>query len=109
MHGPGDGERTDGDQSRTAARAPTDLMQRAIAAAELARGSTTPNPWVGSVLVSGLDPSLVFEGATAPREAPTPRSRRWVRGRAQSTLGAPRSSPPSSPASTRGGHRPVLM
>jgi diaminohydroxyphosphoribosylaminopyrimidine deaminase / 5-amino-6-(5-phosphoribosylamino)uracil reductase len=47
-----------------------DCMQRAVAAAEAVRGSTAPNPWVGAVVVSGRDPDLLFEGATAPPGGP---------------------------------------
>jgi diaminohydroxyphosphoribosylaminopyrimidine deaminase/5-amino-6-(5-phosphoribosylamino)uracil reductase len=59
MHGPGDGESTDGL-----------LMQRAVALADSVRGTTAPNPWVGCVIVSGHDPAHVFEGATAPPGGP---------------------------------------
>jgi diaminohydroxyphosphoribosylaminopyrimidine deaminase / 5-amino-6-(5-phosphoribosylamino)uracil reductase len=59
MHGPGDGESTDGD-----------LMHRAVAVADSVRGTTAPNPWVGCVIVSGHDPAQVFEGATAPPGGP---------------------------------------
>jgi len=44
----------------------SELMAQAVAAAETVRGSTTPNPWVGCVVVSGLDAQMTFEGATAP-------------------------------------------
>jgi diaminohydroxyphosphoribosylaminopyrimidine deaminase/5-amino-6-(5-phosphoribosylamino)uracil reductase len=37
-----------------------------MGAAESVRGTTAPNPWVGCVIVSGVDPTQVFEGATAP-------------------------------------------
>ena len=46
------------------------LMDRAIAAGDSVRGTTAPNPWVGCVVVSGVDPSQVFEGATAPPGGP---------------------------------------
>ena len=39
-------------------------MRRAIKLAEGVRGSTTPNPWVGAVVVPA-DGSSTFEGATA--------------------------------------------
>ncbi len=39
-------------------------MQRALMAARAARGRTSPNPWVGAVLVRGG--RIVAEGATAP-------------------------------------------
>jgi diaminohydroxyphosphoribosylaminopyrimidine deaminase/5-amino-6-(5-phosphoribosylamino)uracil reductase len=45
-------------------------MARAIALAEEVRGTTTPNPWVGCVVVSGQDPSLQFFGSTAPPGGP---------------------------------------
>jgi diaminohydroxyphosphoribosylaminopyrimidine deaminase/5-amino-6-(5-phosphoribosylamino)uracil reductase len=43
-----------------------ELMQRAVAVADTVRGRTAPNPWVGCVVVSGSDPTQLFEGATAP-------------------------------------------
>ncbi len=46
------------------------LMERAIAAGDSVRGTTSPNPWVGCAVVSGVDPSRVFEGATAPPGGP---------------------------------------
>jgi diaminohydroxyphosphoribosylaminopyrimidine deaminase/5-amino-6-(5-phosphoribosylamino)uracil reductase len=46
------------------------LMRRALAIGDSVRGTTAPNPWVGAVLVSGLDPSQEFEGATAPPGGP---------------------------------------
>jgi diaminohydroxyphosphoribosylaminopyrimidine deaminase/5-amino-6-(5-phosphoribosylamino)uracil reductase len=46
------------------------LMRRALAIGDSVRGTTAPNPWVGAVVVSGLDPSLEFEGATAPPGGP---------------------------------------
>ena len=64
MHGPGDGESTDG------AEHDGDLMHRAVAVADSVRGTTAPNPWVGCVIVSGHDPAQVFEGATAPPGGP---------------------------------------
>jgi diaminohydroxyphosphoribosylaminopyrimidine deaminase/5-amino-6-(5-phosphoribosylamino)uracil reductase len=54
MHGPEDGE----------------FMHKAMAAAASVRGTTSPNPWVGCVVVSGTDPARVFEGATAPPGGP---------------------------------------
>jgi diaminohydroxyphosphoribosylaminopyrimidine deaminase/5-amino-6-(5-phosphoribosylamino)uracil reductase len=60
MHGPEDGESTNDGQ----------FMSRAIAAGESVRETTTPNPWVGCVVVSGPDPAHVFEGATAPPGGP---------------------------------------
>ena len=45
-------------------------MDQAIAAGDSVRGTTAPNPWVGCVIVSGLDPAQVFEGATAPPGGP---------------------------------------
>ncbi len=45
-------------------------MRRAIAAGDAVRGTTAPNPWVGCVVVSGVDPTQVFEGATAPPGGP---------------------------------------
>ena len=47
-----------------------EFMDRAIAAGDSVRGTTAPNPWVGCVIVSGLDPAQVFEGATAPPGGP---------------------------------------
>ncbi|HEY5098303.1 MAG TPA: bifunctional diaminohydroxyphosphoribosylaminopyrimidine deaminase/5-amino-6-(5-phosphoribosylamino)uracil reductase RibD [Acidimicrobiales bacterium] len=42
-------------------------MARAAAAAEVVRGRTSPNPWVGAVVVpAGPGPVEWFEGATAP-------------------------------------------
>jgi diaminohydroxyphosphoribosylaminopyrimidine deaminase/5-amino-6-(5-phosphoribosylamino)uracil reductase len=46
------------------------LMGRAVALGEAVRGATAPNPWVGCVVVAGTDPTLVFEGATAPPGGP---------------------------------------
>jgi diaminohydroxyphosphoribosylaminopyrimidine deaminase / 5-amino-6-(5-phosphoribosylamino)uracil reductase len=65
MHGPGDGESTDGGENTDGA-----LMHRAVAVADSVRGTTAPNPWVGCVIVSGHDPAQVFEGATAPPGGP---------------------------------------
>jgi len=62
MHGPVDGE--------SGSESDEQFMLRAVAAAEAVRGTTTPNPWVGCVVVSGHDPSQVFEGATAPPGGP---------------------------------------
>jgi diaminohydroxyphosphoribosylaminopyrimidine deaminase/5-amino-6-(5-phosphoribosylamino)uracil reductase len=62
MHGP--------DQQDNQSVNEKDLMGRAIAVAESVRVSTAPNPWVGCVVVSGQDPTLVFEGATAPPGGP---------------------------------------
>ena len=45
-------------------------MDQAMAAADAVRGTTSPNPWVGCVVVSGPDPAQVFEGATAPPGGP---------------------------------------
>jgi diaminohydroxyphosphoribosylaminopyrimidine deaminase/5-amino-6-(5-phosphoribosylamino)uracil reductase len=47
-----------------------EFMQRAMAAADTVRGTTSPNPWVGCVVVSGHDPARVFVGATAPPGGP---------------------------------------
>jgi diaminohydroxyphosphoribosylaminopyrimidine deaminase/5-amino-6-(5-phosphoribosylamino)uracil reductase len=44
-----------------------EFMHRAMAAAESVRGTTAPNPWVGSVVVSGGE---VYEGATASPGGP---------------------------------------
>jgi diaminohydroxyphosphoribosylaminopyrimidine deaminase/5-amino-6-(5-phosphoribosylamino)uracil reductase len=44
-------------------------MRRAIELAEAVRGTTTPNPWVGCVVVPA-DGSPTFEGATAPPGGP---------------------------------------
>lgn len=41
-------------------------MKRAIELAAGVRTSTSPNPWVGSVLVPAKSPGSTFEGATAP-------------------------------------------
>lgn len=42
-------------------------MRRALTLAQAVRRRTSPNPWVGAVLVSGED---IFEGATAPPGGP---------------------------------------
>jgi diaminohydroxyphosphoribosylaminopyrimidine deaminase/5-amino-6-(5-phosphoribosylamino)uracil reductase len=47
-----------------------DHMRRAIEVAEAVRGRTTPNPWVGCVIVPADRPETVFEGATAPPGGP---------------------------------------
>jgi diaminohydroxyphosphoribosylaminopyrimidine deaminase / 5-amino-6-(5-phosphoribosylamino)uracil reductase len=46
------------------------FMERAIAAGDAVRGTTSPNPWVGCVVVSGLDSAQAFQGATAPPGGP---------------------------------------
>lgn len=43
------------------------MMARALAVAEAARGRTSPNPWVGAVLVTATG---TYEGATAPPGGP---------------------------------------
>lgn len=43
-------------------------MDRAVALAEAVRGTTSPNPWVGCVVVTGA--GAVHEGATAPPGGP---------------------------------------
>ena len=48
--------------------APTAFMQRALDAGASVRGSTSPNPWVGAVLVR--DGEIVSVGATAPPGGP---------------------------------------
>ncbi len=48
----------------------TEYMRRAIALADSARGFTSPNPWVGSIVVPADDPALTFGGATAPPGGP---------------------------------------
>ena len=45
-------------------------MHRAMALGEAVRGTTSPNPWVGCVIVAADDPELVFFGATAPPGGP---------------------------------------
>jgi diaminohydroxyphosphoribosylaminopyrimidine deaminase / 5-amino-6-(5-phosphoribosylamino)uracil reductase len=70
MHGPGDGESTDGAGPDGGENTDGDLMHRAVAVADSVRGTTAPNPWVGCVIVSGHDPAQVFEGATAPPGGP---------------------------------------
>ena len=48
-------------------------MRRALAQAATVRSSTSPNPWVGSVVVppdSAPDAGTVFSGATAPPGGP---------------------------------------
>jgi diaminohydroxyphosphoribosylaminopyrimidine deaminase/5-amino-6-(5-phosphoribosylamino)uracil reductase len=47
-----------------------DHMRRAIALGESVRETTSPNPWVGAVLVSASDNALTFGGATAPPSGP---------------------------------------
>jgi diaminohydroxyphosphoribosylaminopyrimidine deaminase/5-amino-6-(5-phosphoribosylamino)uracil reductase len=47
-----------------------DHMRRAIALAEGVRGSTTPNPWVGCVIVPADGAGPNYEGATAPPGGP---------------------------------------
>jgi diaminohydroxyphosphoribosylaminopyrimidine deaminase/5-amino-6-(5-phosphoribosylamino)uracil reductase len=65
MHGPGDGESA-GDHESSDGQ----FMHRAVTIADSVRGTTAPNPWVGCVIVSGRDPALVFEGATAAPGGP---------------------------------------
>ncbi|HVB91733.1 MAG TPA: bifunctional diaminohydroxyphosphoribosylaminopyrimidine deaminase/5-amino-6-(5-phosphoribosylamino)uracil reductase RibD [Acidimicrobiales bacterium] len=45
-------------------------MRRAINLAESVRDTTTPNPWVGCVIVPSDDPIVAFEGTTAPPGGP---------------------------------------
>lgn len=45
-------------------------MRQALAAGESVRGTTSPNPWVGCVVVSAKDPDQIFVGATAPPGGP---------------------------------------
>jgi diaminohydroxyphosphoribosylaminopyrimidine deaminase/5-amino-6-(5-phosphoribosylamino)uracil reductase len=52
------------------AAADEDWMERALAAAEGVRGRTTPNPWVGAVVVAGAEGDDWFEGATSPPGGP---------------------------------------
>jgi diaminohydroxyphosphoribosylaminopyrimidine deaminase / 5-amino-6-(5-phosphoribosylamino)uracil reductase len=52
---------SDGDDDRDRAH-----MARAIELAALARPPSTPNPWVGAVVVAAHDPGRTFEGVTAP-------------------------------------------
>jgi diaminohydroxyphosphoribosylaminopyrimidine deaminase / 5-amino-6-(5-phosphoribosylamino)uracil reductase len=47
-----------------------DHMRRAMALAEQARGTTSPNPWVGCVIVPLGQAAPTFEGATAPPGGP---------------------------------------
>ena len=47
-----------------------DHMRRAMALAEQARGTTSPNPWVGCVIVPLGAAATTFEGATAPPGGP---------------------------------------
>lgn len=58
---------TDGPPATAVARPGADErhMARALALAEAVRGTTAPNPWVGSVVV-GDDGEVLGEGATAP-------------------------------------------
>jgi diaminohydroxyphosphoribosylaminopyrimidine deaminase / 5-amino-6-(5-phosphoribosylamino)uracil reductase len=56
----------DGDSAESHASSDGQFMRRAMTAADAVRGTTAPNPWVGCVVISGHDPSQVFEGATAP-------------------------------------------
>ena len=45
-------------------------MRRAIDLGDSVRGITSPNPWVGSIVVSARNPNLTFGGATAPPGGP---------------------------------------
>jgi diaminohydroxyphosphoribosylaminopyrimidine deaminase/5-amino-6-(5-phosphoribosylamino)uracil reductase len=45
-------------------------MRHALRLAEAVRRTTSPNPWVGAVLVPADDPTTTFEGATAPPGGP---------------------------------------
>jgi diaminohydroxyphosphoribosylaminopyrimidine deaminase / 5-amino-6-(5-phosphoribosylamino)uracil reductase len=77
MHGPGEGDHGD-----------LELMQRAITAAETVRRTTAPNPWVGCVVVSGADPTQIFEGATAPPGGPHAEVTALAQAGEQHALGA---------------------
>jgi diaminohydroxyphosphoribosylaminopyrimidine deaminase/5-amino-6-(5-phosphoribosylamino)uracil reductase len=48
----------------------TDHIRRAIELAESVRGTTSPNPWVGCIVVPASDPALTFGGTTAPPGGP---------------------------------------
>ena len=52
------------------------LMREAMAAAMEVRGRTSPNPWVGCVIVPEGDGPVAI-GATQTRGASTPRPSRW--------------------------------
>jgi len=81
-------------------------MRRAMALADTVRVSTAPNPWVGSVVVptsadaTTAEPS-VFEGATAPPGGP--HAEVTALAQAGQAAVAPRSTPRSSRAPTKGG------
>ena len=60
MHGPDDSESP---RTPSTCAGPSTL-------GESVRGITSPNPWVGSVVVSARDPALTFGGATAPPGGP---------------------------------------
>ena len=65
-----DGGGHEGDPDQGVGSTDGQLMHRAVTVADAVRGTTAPNPWVGCVVVSGQDPALVFEGATAPPGGP---------------------------------------
>ncbi|MDP8976881.1 MAG: riboflavin biosynthesis protein RibD, partial [Actinomycetota bacterium] len=50
------------------ARSDEEVMRRAMELAATVRATASPNPWVGSVVVS--TDGTVFEGATAPPGGP---------------------------------------
>ena len=69
MHGPDD-EGVPATEHPEAEYSDADHMRRAASLAADVRGTTAPNPWVGSVVVSGQDAELRFFGATAPPGGP---------------------------------------
>src|ERR1700733_1582134 len=48
----------------------TEHIRRAIELAESVRGTTSPNPWVGCIVVPAGDHALTFGGTTAPPGGP---------------------------------------
>ena len=62
-------------------------MQRALAAAREARGRTSPNPWVGAVLVRGG--RVVATGATAPDGGPHAEAAALAGGEPAASAAAP--------------------
>ena len=102
--------RPDADPGDAARTGDAEWMARAVAAAERVRGRTSPNPWVGAVVVparvtEGRAVGLVRRGDRTPGRSPR-RGRRPAGRRGRGPGAAPCTSP-SSRARTTAGPRPA--